>query len=539
MGYVTLKVRLSTSTYENGTEKIVTVPMWGEDWDYTFSGYTATQEYWSLNDAMTDLTGFGYYTMFVKGDGERDALINLYNFNSSNIINLKNFNSPNNRLKIYLSRQNFFDVFVGVGGEINLSYTNSDNVSGTITLRGTASFPSYSKVHSLVFYPSMVMSILNRPFGFMESRTYSNDGLALEFSYPSDYYNELFANFWNGTSPIVEETDPYENGGETTSGGGTGTFSDTGDDIDVPALPTLSAVDTGFITLFNPSLAELKSLAAYMWAGLFDISTFKKIFADPMDCIIGLSIVPVAVPSGTAAEVKVGNIGTGINITTASAQYVELDCGTLNVQEFWGAYLDYDPYTKFEIYLPYIGTHPINADDIMGKTIQVVYHVDILSGACNAYLKCGGTVLYTFIGQCASSIPITGNDWTNVINGVLSIAGAIGTMVATGGTTAPMAAGTIASTAVNGFKSNVEKSGSMSGTGGMLAIQKPYLICTRPRQARPAYQNMYLGYPSFITSLISELSGYTEIEEIHLENIPATANEIIELESILKGGVIL
>lgn len=337
----------------------------------------------------------------------------------------------------------------------------------------------------------------------------------------------------------VEENDPYENGGETTSGGGNGTFSDIGENIDVPALPTLSAVDTGFITLFNPSLAELKSLAAYMWAGLFDISTFKKIFADPMDCILGLSIVPVAVPSGAAAEVKVGNIGTGINITTASAQYVELDCGTLNVQEFWGAYLDYDPYTKFEIYLPYIGTHPINADDIMGKTIQVVYHVDILSGACNAYLKCGGTVLYTFIGQCASSIPITGNDWTNVINGVLSIAGAIGTMVATGGATAPMAAGTIASTAVNGFKSNVEKSGSMSGTGGMLAIQKPYLICTRPRQARPAYQNTYLGYPSFITSLISDLSGYTEIEEIHLENIPATANEKTELENLLKGGVIL
>lgn len=337
----------------------------------------------------------------------------------------------------------------------------------------------------------------------------------------------------------VEPTDPYDNGGTSSSGGGTGTFSDSGDNIDVPALPTLSAVDTGFITLFNPSLAELKLLASYMWAGLFDISTFKKIFADPMDCILGLSIVPVAVPSGAAAEVKVGNIGTGINITTASAQYVELDCGTLNVQEFWGAYLDYDPYTKFEIYLPYIGTHPINADDIMGKTIQVVYHVDILSGACNAYLKCGGTVLYTFIGQCASSIPITGNDWTNVINGVLSIAGAIGTMVATGGATAPMAAGTIASTAVNGFKSNVEKSGSMSGTGGMLAIQKPYLICTRPRQAAPAYQNTYLGYPSFITSQISELSGYTEIEEIHLENIPATANEKTELASILKGGVIL
>lgn len=539
MGYVRLKVRLSTSTYENGTEKIVAVPLWGEDWDYTFSTrYTNTYSYWTLNDAMTYLTGFGYYTMFVQGDSERDALINLYQFDTANIINLKNF-TGNTRLKVYLSRQNFFEISRNTGGGIDLYYTNSDNVSGTVSLRGTTSFPSYSKLHTIVDYPDMTVVTLNRPFGFFQSRTYSVSGLAVSFGFPSDYYNNVFANFWDGTRPIPEDTDPYEDGGETSSGGGTGTFSDTGENIDVPALPTLSAVDTGFITLFNPSISELKSLASYMWSGLFDIATFRKIFADPMDCILGLSIVPVAVPSGAAAEVKVGNIGTGINITTASAQYVELDCGTLNVQEFWGAYLDYDPYTKFEIYLPYIGTHPINADDIMGKTIQVVYHIDILSGACNAYLKCGGTVLYTFIGQCSSSIPITGNDWTNVINGVLSIAGAVGTMIATGGATAPMAAGTIASTAVNGFKSNVEKSGSMSGTGGMLAIQKPYLICTRPRQARPAYQNMYLGYPSFITKLLGEISGYTEVEQIHLENIPATEAEAAEITRLLKEGVII
>lgn len=342
----------------------------------------------------------------------------------------------------------------------------------------------------------------------------------------------------NPYTPEPEYTDPYSPGGTSGTGGGTGNFDGTGDDIAIPGLPTLSAVDTGFITLFNPSISQLKSLSDYLWSG-FDLNTFKKIFANPMDCILGLSIVPVSVPNGELKEVSVGNIPTGVSMTVAASQYVIVDCGTLNVNEFWGAYLDYDPYTKAEIYLPYIGTHPISVDDIMGKSVHVVYHIDILSGACTAFVKCGGSVLYEFIGQCSSSIPVTGNDWTNVINGVLSVSAAIGTMVATGGATAPMAASAIASTAVNSMKSNVEKSGSMSGTGGMLAVQTPYLILTRPRQAMAASQNKFMGYPSFITSKLGSLSGYTVVDEIHLENISGTEQELSEIENLLKTGVIL
>lgn len=353
----------------------------------------------------------------------------------------------------------------------------------------------------------------------------------------TDAIGRVLKDIISGATPV--SSDPYEGGGESGTGGGTGNLDGTGDDIDIPGLPTLSAVDTGFITLFNPSAGELRNLANYMWGDLFDVGTWKKIFADPMDAILGLSIVPVAVPNGGSSAVTVGNISTGISMNKAAAQYVSVDCGTLNVNEYWGAYLDYDPYTKAEIYLPYIGTHPLAVDDIMNKSVHVVYHIDILSGACCAYVKCGGSVLYSFVGQCSCSIPITGNDWTNVVNGALSIAASIGTMVATGGATAPMAAATIASTAVNSMKPSVEKSGSMGGMGGMLGVQTPYLILTRPRQALPARQNTFMGYPSFITMSLGDCSGYTEIESVHLENIPATEQEISEIENLLKGGVIL
>lgn len=333
--------------------------------------------------------------------------------------------------------------------------------------------------------------------------------------------------------------DPFSPGGESEPGGGEGDYDDSSDPVDFPPLPPTSAVDTGFITLYNPSTTQLQNLANYMWSGAFDLNTFRKIFADPMDCILGLSIVPVAIPNGGTKNVTVGNISTGVSMTVAQSQYVEIDCGTFNITEFWGAYLDYEPYTKFSIYLPYIGIKPISADDIMGKTLHVKYHVDILSGACIAYIKCGDSVLYSYIGQCSSSIPISGNDWTNVINGALTIATAIGECVATGGAMAPSDVKDIASTAINSLKPEISKSGSLSGTGGLMGIQKPYLITVRPIQALPTAQNHYTGYPSFVTASLASLSGYTEIDQIHLENIPATDIELSEIESLLKGGVIL
>ena len=338
---------------------------------------------------------------------------------------------------------------------------------------------------------------------------------------------------------IPPSTDPYNPGGESDTGGGEGTFDGTSVDIDFATLPTLSAVDTGFITLYNPSLTQLQSLASYMWSGLFDINTFKKLFADPMQAILGLSIVPGPVPSGAAQNVKIGNIDSGVQMTKAATQYIDIDCGTLNVEEFWGAYLDYEPYTKAEIFLPFIGVHQIAIDDIMNKAVHIKYHIDLLSGGCACEIKCGGSVLYTFIGSCAVSIPITGNDWTNVINGVISIAGSIGSMVASGGASAPSSIASIASSVVNNLKPSIEKSGSIAGAGGLLAGKVPVLILTRPRQALPGGQNTFTGYPAFITRSLGALSGYTEVHSIRLSGIDGTESEIDEIEELLKGGVIL
>lgn len=342
-----------------------------------------------------------------------------------------------------------------------------------------------------------------------------------------------------------EDDDPYKPGGPSGPGGGGGSFKDIPDPIPIPGTPGISAVDSGLVTLFAPTLSQLKSLGNYMWSDLFDLATFKKLVADPMDCILGLAIMPFNVPSEGASTVKVGNISTGIVMNIAAGQYLKFNCGSLAVKEYWGCYQDYEPYTKSEIFLPFIGVQPISTDDIMNKTVEVEYNIDILSGSVVAFVKCDNSVLYTYSGQCSIQVPVNGSNWNQLIQNALTVAGAVAITAVSGGTAAPasgvaaLGASAAVTSTVMSSKPHISKSGSISGAAGAMSIKQPYLILTRPRQALPAYQNTYLGYPSHMTEKLSALKGFTEVEKIHLKNVLATDEELLEIERLLKEGVIL
>ena len=229
-------------------------------------------------------------------------------------------------------------------------------------------------------------------------------------------------------------------------------------------------------------------------------------------------------------------------MTKVSTQYIKFDCGTVTIKRKWGAFLDYSPYTKTYLYLPFIGIRSIETDSIMGVAVHVKYNIDVMSGACCAFVIANGTTLYSFIGQCSCSVPVTGRDWTNMINGVLGavsgVASAAGSAASGNILGAVSGIASAASSAISA-KPTIEHSGNMGGMGGLMGIKRPYFIIERPVQAVPGYQNAIIGYPSFVYKYIGQLNGYTEFEQIHLEGLPCTSEELNEIENILLTGVIL
>lgn len=389
-----------------------------------------------------------------------------------------------------------------------------------------------------------------------------NVGLGTDFSNAQYYggYNKYFEPQWLGNQDVtgelyyettgiyaVQGMQQFLNGAEvepyygdiSTTGGGDGSYTVTNNPVDFAPIPSISAVTSGLISLYSPTATQINDLANFLWSEDFFVNVAKT-FNNPIDMIIGLSIFPLTPPTVGAQEVKIGNIASTVTMNKIGQQFLTLDCGTIDVAEYWGSALDYAPFSKMSIFLPYIGTKELNIDDVMGKTIHLRYSIDLLTGSCNAELKCGDSVLYSFTGSVNSPIPITGTDWSGLTRSLISAVVGTGVAVATGGAGAAIAAGVAgaANSVING-KPNVQKTGAIAGTSGLLAQQTPYLIYELPRQSRAENYNATMGLPSNIYAKLSTLKGFTKLSKIHLEKISATAAEAAEIEKLLYEGVIL
>ncbi len=234
---------------------------------------------------------------------------------------------------------------------------------------------------------------------------------------------------------IARLLDPNQQGGTSQPGGGQGTFDETSDPIPVPELPTISAAQSGLVALFRPTLDDLRRLGSYLWTNITDfIENLNKLFMNPMDYMIALNILPCQPEVGERVNINIGSITTSIDMPPVLNQWYEHNCGTVRLSEYWGSALDYAPNTKVSLMLPFIGSVTLNTDEVMGKDIGVVYHIDLLSGQCVAMVTVGlvnqtSSVMYQFTGECAVSVPLTGADWSRIYSAAI---GAVGTAI-TGG----------------------------------------------------------------------------------------------------------
>lgn len=367
-------------------------------------------------------------------------------------------------------------------------------------------------------------------------------------------YNVFPDNFkttpYNSTDSDI--SNPYGEDGSSTTGGGDGTLGggdlDSVDPTEVPDLPTVSAAASGFITLYNPTSSVLKDLYSFLWSSTFDINTFKKLYTDPMDCIISLGILPCLPTAGGARNIMFGNVDSGVHCSTLASQFAKVQCGSVNIEKYVGSFMDYSPYVKIHLFLPFIGFVNLGTDDLMGGSISVTYHVDVLSGDCIAFISHSiKGVLYTYNGNCRAEIPLTAQNNTGILkNYYQAVAGIIPSTVngAAGGAAGALggaASGTLkaASNIALNSKPTYQRSGSLAGSAGLMGVQKPFIVIERPNISVPNNVEHYAGQTSNITMYLGSCSGYTVCEYVHLEGIAATTEEIAEMETLLGAGVYL
>lgn len=306
--------------------------------------------------------------------------------------------------------------------------------------------------------------------------------------------------------------------------------------IVVPATGSASAL----YAIYNPTLSQINAFGAWLWSDNF-IEQIKKLFNDPMQAIIGLHKVYATPAISGAQNIKVGYLDSGVSANVVSNQYTTIDCGTVTLSEYFHNVFDYAPYTQINLYLPFIGIVNLDNADVMRSSIHIIYHVDVLSGACLAEVKvtrdgAGGT-LYQYTGNASVTLPISSGSYMGIVTSIASIAGGIAGTIASGGAALPMLA-SAAGSALNA-RAKVEHSGGFSGNAGAMGGKIPYLIISRPQVALANNFQKYIGYPANYTTKLSNCSGYVKVLECHVENVNATNTELTEIESLLKEGVLV
>lgn len=360
--------------------------------------------------------------------------------------------------------------------------------------------------------------------------------------------------------PYSDDDSPYDPSDE---GGGDGDGDDPydpGDPIPEPDVPDISIADSGLVTIYTPTSGQLADLAAYLWSNDFITSMVKELYADALDVIISLGFLPFNVSHSGTKEIKVGDRGTGILSNYPSVKYVKFDAGTITLKSTLGAYIDYAPYTKGDIFIPFVGYVPLDIDAFMGHDISLKYICDLCTGSAVAILKKDNDVWQQFACNLLTQVPLSAANYAQMYQTIIGatailagagVAGAAGIGGAAVGGEAAEGAQAIASQsggaakAASGImsaaatKPQIQKSNNLSLSAGLLGNKKAFIQLYRPNLALPDNQNKFQGYPSYIETVLSGCAGYTRVSSVNLAVSGATGSELSMIDSILKTGFII
>lgn len=364
---------------------------------------------------------------------------------------------------------------------------------------------------------------------------------------------ELISGSFYGNAEIDEEGNPFIPGEYSFPAGGWGEYPNRSDEIDTtnPENFGVDVINSGFLTLYNPTSTEIINFNKFLFSDLTDgmINQLRKLTTEPLQYLIFMAMCHFEPVSNSREEISFAGIGSGVTANKISKQYKQINCGKVYIPEASKSFLDYGGFSKVSIFLPYCGIQQLNIDDVMGAEIKVVYNIDQLTGACLVQVKCTrnarngsdtsiNSVLYNFNGNCYETIPIFASDWRSAINAITGLVGGIASAAVTkdvGGLIGSM------TNAITSEKVKVNRSGSPSASYGYMDNQKPYLILERPVQNIPTNFGKLQGYTSNLYRGIGYLKGFTIVydDTLWTQKINCSKEEADEIRRIMAGGVFL
>lgn len=324
-------------------------------------------------------------------------------------------------------------------------------------------------------------------------------------------------------------------------------------------------------TGFNQKWAINKIVLPFMSYVLNNTTYMNQLeflFKNPSDFFVSLRAYPFDVsryfyPEGftpPTSRIKMSNIELknkddqfvqGMTFpTTTTYKHI----GAFTIDRIYNNFMDFSPYTKLELYIPFCGFVTLDTNLVMGKELRLFLSVDWDSGACTVYIvkhesnqdPDDGDIIMSVNGQIGFEIPLGSSNANEnakqlLANGLTMTAGVVASAVMGNPLPMAMVLGTSTVGAFNALQERISKGGSVNGSNALVTPYNAYLIRTmiKPSCNQLDYAS-YKGLPLQSKESLLNIKGYTKCSGFHLENFSkATDSELQEIDSLLKSGVIL
>ena len=247
----------------------------------------------------------------------------------------------------------------------------------------------------------------------------------------SNNFSGMYQNVVNGEDGSVIEIINYD---DDPSG-----FDDDDDDYhdpsdnedDTPDDSTDISVSGEVCKTFKIDQIELKKLSQFLWSSDF-FDNILLVNNSPIENIISLkALIGTVATTGTSQTLTLGNVTTTANVIPCN-ESITINVGSITLPRKYNNFLDFEPYTKVQIYLPFYGCAMLDSSLVIGRTITIKYIIDVITATAKIKIIHDNKTLYEFKTTCGSDLPITSSNRASVEMGYLSSGVGMGIYIASG-----------------------------------------------------------------------------------------------------------
>ena len=326
--------------------------------------------------------------------------------------------------------------------------------------------------------------------------------------------------------------------------------SSDGNNVEDLQFAQLNGSANNFIKSYILSYGELNSLAEKF--NDVDPANPIPVGANPFANIISLKQYPfdISLPlitTWTTEQIVLDKWNTGVAGKRLVSQNMLRQIGSYKIEKKYNSFLDYEPFTTAEIYVPMCGRANLPLNYIMGKTVIVYFASDIENGGCKAIVKCdeiSAELSGTFsedVSLTAENVGLKNLEKAYASSNFFASAAGLGLTVGKGDSTG------MAYSAINVGKSVVDMFSVNNGNYSVIKgestpkvnfnnVPKCYIKISRPVIELPENYGRVNGFVVNKKLNLSNLNGYTICCNVDVDGLYCTENEKEMLKGIMESG---